>query len=226
MKKSVLIVFVVAAIMALATLATLGYSLRTLRFIIIPSGSMANTIIPGDRVIVSTRFSEIKRGDIVLFNFPRNQRVKYVSRIIGLPGETLSVRDMSVFINGQELPEHRVMVELLGPDAAFNPEVQRGPRPPGATYQVYYNIRQHNQVTENGDALIARFATNGEVTVPPDKYFVLGDNRDNSFDSRFWGFVPRASIIGKPISIYFSAPTREQSNNGKTRWGRLFTSIK
>ncbi len=216
---------VVLALLALAILGTSGYRVSFLRFIIVPTASMANTIIPGDRLMISTRTGEIKRGEIVMFQFPRNPKLRYVSRIIGLPGDRLLVRGTSVFINGKELPEQRVMIELKGPEAAFNREIDVEPAPPGATYKVYYDVRQHGDAAED-EAPVFRFATNAEVTVPPDKYFVLGDNRDNSLDSRFWGFVPRTNIIGKPFAIYFSAATRDQPESGKIRWKRAFTSIK
>src|SRR5207253_3678397 len=122
--------------------------------------------------------------------FPRNPKIRYVSRIIGLPGDRLLVRGTSVFINGKELSEQRVMIELSGLERAFNREIDVEPAPPGAPYKVYYDVSKHDEAAEENEAPVFRFATNSEVTVPPDKYFVLGDNRDNSLDSRFWGFVP------------------------------------
>ncbi len=118
------------------------------------------------------------------------------------------------------------MIELRGPERAFNREIDAEPAPPGATYKVYYDVSKHSEASEENEAQVFRFATNAEVTVPPDKYFVLGDNRDNSLDSRFWGFVPRANIIGKPFAVYFSAATRDQPESGKIRWKRVFASIK
>lgn len=224
MRKRSLIAALVVLI--LAVLVTTGYRVSSLRFIIVPTAAMANTIIPGDRLMVSSRVGEIKRGEIVMFQFPRNPKIRYVSRIIGLPGDKLLVRGTSVFINGKELPEQRVMIELGGPEAAFNREIDLEPAPPGATYKAYYDVSKHGNGIEEDEAPVFRFATNGEVTVPPDKYFVLGDNRDNSLDSRFWGFVPRANIIGQPLAIYFSAAPRNQPESGKIRWKRVFTSIK
>src|ERR1041385_5900745 len=101
MKKTSLIIALM--VLAFAVLATTGYRVSSLRFIIVPTASMANTIIPGDRLMVSSRVGEIKRGDIVLFQFPRNPKFKYISRIIGLPVDKLLLRGTSVFVNGREL---------------------------------------------------------------------------------------------------------------------------
>lgn len=137
----------------------------------IPSGSMQPTLEINDRLIVekvSYRFNNPERGDIVVF-IPPNQlnqntfRDAFIKRVIGLPGETVEVRDGKVFINGQPLTENY----LESP-----PDYQWGPE-----------------------------------TVPQDSFLVLGDNRNNSFDSHFWGFVPRDNIIGR-AAVRFWPPNR------------------
>jgi len=129
----------------------------------IPSGSMEPTLQIGDRIIVSKlayRFGEPRRGDIVVFKYPLDPSRDFVKRLIGLPGETVALRDNRLYINGQLVEEN-----YLPPDI--------------------------------------HFADFGPVKVPPGYYLMLGDNRNNSDDSRVWGPLPRENIIGKAILIYW-----------------------
>ena len=150
----------------------------------VPSGSMENTIMTGDRVIgsrLSYRFEDPKRGDIAIFRFPDNEKIYYVKRIIGLPGETVDIVDGKVYINGSDEPlDEPYIREPMIPEAPMHFEV------------------------------------------PENSYFMMGDNRHNSADSRFWGFVPEDHVVGKPVFIGWSAD-KDKSFPGKIRWNRIFS---
>lgn len=158
----------------------------------VPTPSMEPTILVGDRLLID-KFSfrngyypglplaperEIRRGDIVVFKFPNNPDTLYVKRAIGLPGEELEIRGGTVYINGSELEEpykvHR--------DSALD-EGRNFPRDP------HRGNRRNN--------------TN-PIKIPDGNYFVMGDNRDDSADSRYFGFLPRSHIVGRPLVVFWS----------------------
>ncbi len=193
----------------------------------IPTGSMENNLLIGDHLLVNkfvfgptatpleralmpTR--EPRRGDIVVFKFPEEPERDFIKRVIGLPGETIELRNKRVYINGEPLDE---------PYVHF---LERSPEGEGTSFEVR-----------------ERYAAR---TVPADQYFVMGDNRDNSEDSRYWGFLPRHYIKGRALMIYWSYESgREdylEAGTGasvrrmfsvvthfftKTRWERLFQRI-
>jgi len=129
----------------------------------IPSGSMEPTLIEGDRIIVSKihyRLGNPKRGEIIVFKYPVDPKKDFIKRVIGLPGETLEIRDSKLYINGEFVEQPFL--------------------PPGLSYGSY-----------------------GPVTIPEGQYFMMGDNRNNSEDSRFWGMLPQENIIGKTLLIYW-----------------------
>jgi signal peptidase I len=178
-------------------LAFTSCSLLQTRLVNVPTGSMANTIVPGDTVVISTEVGQIKRGDLVIFKLPSKPEVKYIKRIIGLPGETIQMKGMKVFINARELPERRVMIEFL-PDQ-HGPYKELSSEGSGA-YSVYYD-----KSTERGEEIPGmKFGVREEYKIPAGHYFVLGDCRDNALDSRFWGTVPAENIVGRPVSIHSS----------------------
>jgi signal peptidase I len=182
----------------------------------IPTGSMENNLLIGDHLLVNKfvfaptlsdvertllPIDPVKRGDILVFKFPEDPERDFIKRVIGLPGETLEVRNKKVFINGKPLEEPYVHF-------IFPPEE----RTPG---DVGFNV------TEKSDY--------GPVTVPAGHYFMMGDNRDNSEDSRYWGFMPADYIKGKALFVYFSFANEEERKSGGTlggvRWGRLLHQI-
>ena len=157
----------------------------------IPTGSMENNLLIGDHLLVNKfvfapsqtaierailPVGTIKRRDIIVFKYPEEPDRDFIKRVIGLPGETVEVREKKVYINGQPLDE---------PYAHY--------LPPAATSSEFHEVTSFD-VRE-------RY---GPVTVPPNQYFVMGDNRDNSQDSRYWGFLPRENIKGKALLIYWS----------------------
>lgn len=201
-----------------------GYILINLRLVQVPTGAMANTVIPGDVLLVTKDVGEIKRGDIVVFKLPSDPKVSYIKRVIGLPGDEVQLKGNQVFVNGQAIPEQRVTVEINSPALSLVTELKVEPAPASASYRAYYLPRESGQdfFSERG----AKYAVNEPARIPPDNYFMLGDCRDNSFDSRYWGFVPRGNIWGKPIAIADSRALPGQPAETEMRSKRAFTQVK
>ena len=169
----------------------------------IPSGSMENTLLVGDYLLVDkTRFGPggvwqsvlpyraIRRGDIIVFRYPVDPTQHFVKRVIGLPGDRIRLSHSRVYINGRVLDEPYVVFKEHFPDE-FRDSFPRG-NWVNENISVSWATRLHTLVE------------NGELIVPRGQYFVMGDNRDQSLDSRYWGFVPRENIIGRPMLLYFS----------------------
>ncbi|HSR09114.1 MAG TPA: signal peptidase I [Bryobacteraceae bacterium] len=169
----------------------------------IPSPSMENTLMVGDYLLVDKvhfapegfwskiePYSPITRGDIIVFRYPLHPQEHFVKRVIGVPGDRIRIADKQLFVNGLLAQEPYVVHRIIrGNDFRINfPNLQY----PDAEANPNWLRRMH------------RLVENGELIVPPGQYFVLGDNRDNSEDSRYWGFVPRENIIGRPLLIYWS----------------------
>ncbi len=204
-----------------------------LQAVTVPTGSMQNTILVGDYLLVNKFiFSpggrslpflpqrEIQRGDIIVFKYPGNKtdprkdssrglvpyQINYVKRVIGLPGETVEFRNNQVFINGQLLPEHRVIGDSDDDQSALETTEIRE-RQPDEKYSVYYS-EDTMKFAQAGRGFSNRgyeFAVPGKASVVPDgHFFVMGDSRDNSEDSRYWGFVPRELVIGRAMFVYWS----------------------
>lgn len=161
----------------------------------IPTGSMEPNLLVGDHLIVNKMmFSDVHRGDVVVFKFPKEPERDFIKRVIGLPGDKIELKRKTVFVNGQPLTE---------PYAHF----MEAPR--AETEPVSDDVRQDY----------------GPVTVPSDQYFMMGDNRDNSEDSRFWGFLPKNYIKGKAEFMYFSLGDDASFLNG-IRWERIGTIVR
>jgi signal peptidase I len=159
----------------------------------IPSGSMKPTLLVGDFILVNKlvyRFSEPQRGDIVVFKYPIDPNIDFIKRIVALPGEEVEVRNNQVFINGKPLS----LIEV-------GREEENGVRKVIYEEVLPEGIKHKVQFYEDFPFSKRDF---GPVVVPPNHYFVMGDNRDNSEDSRYWGFLPRENIVGKAFVIYFS----------------------
>ncbi|WP_340695075.1 signal peptidase I [Hydrogenobacter thermophilus] len=159
----------------------------------IPSGSMKPTLLVGDFILVNKlvyRFSEPQRGDIVVFKWPVNPNIDFIKRIIGLPGDVIEVKDYQVYVNGKPLP-----LKLIGEqyEEGNKKLIYEETLPNGVKHKIALYV----------DPVIPRRDVPPTV-VPPNNYFVMGDNRDNSEDSRYWGFVPMENIVGKAFVIYFS----------------------
>jgi signal peptidase I len=204
---------------------------------VIPSGSMEDTLLVGDHLLVDKLayaphdsatasvlpYSDIRRGDIIVFRYPVDISQTFVKRVIGLPGDRIHLENRRVFLNGHALDEPYVVFKR--PPVPYADNFPTAP----VDYPIYPSAQK--MLEEN--------VVNGELVVPPGQYFAMGDNRENSSDSRYWGFVPRENIIGKPLIIYWSydASTEDLSDPGatvshivdmvihfptKTRWSRTF----
>jgi signal peptidase I len=209
----------------------------------VPTGSMQNTINIGDHLFVNkfifgkptpvlgkllpTR--EIKRGDIIVFKLPSDPKINYVKRVIGLPGETVQVKGQHVFVNGNELPEERAFVNLTGPQEPELPVVSVEPKPPDAWYRVFYEAGRHSDGDDFEINSEIKYGVAEPITVPEGRYFVMGDSRDNSQDSRYWGFVPRENIFARALYVHLSFDPRANGLLGKLlsiRWRRIGTAVK
>jgi signal peptidase I len=223
----------------------------------VPTGSMQNTITIGDHLLVNKFIlapgeslpflpqREIERGDIIVFkypgyppdsdnrtklrdNLPENRPIltNYVKRVIGLPGDRIRIDGQNVIVNDQVIPEHRIEALEIGEKNPLQ-IVNAPPRKPDEPYDVYYKPNEDMTV---GDL----FDGKSEITVPEQSYFVMGDNRNNSEDSRYWGFVPRDLVIGRAMFVYWSFDESAPETGWgviadffvNTRWSRTGTLVR
>jgi signal peptidase I len=207
---------------------------------VIPTGSMEDTLLIGDHLLVDKLayspygpishhilpYTDVKRGDIIVFRYPVDIRQTFVKRAIGVPGDRIRLVDKQLILNGNRVTEPYVYHKTEYIDS----------------YRDNFPGEPNVHVAESAMDMLMNHVQNGEVVVPPGFIFAMGDNRDSSLDSRYWGFVPRDNIIGKPLIIYWSydAPTEALADPSisinhivdlvmhfptKTRWGRTFNLI-
>ena len=213
----------------------------------IPSSSMEDTLLIGDHVFVNREqfaprtkwvgpvvpYRDVHHGDIVVFLSPEEPGLFVVKRIIGTPGDRIHLRDGFVYRNGQKLDETYVQHKIHD----YNPYRDNFPAiPPSDIYGV------RNQ---DWELTLPSHIEGGDLVVPPDSYFGMGDNRDVSYDSRFFGFIPRENVIGRPMFIYWSfitPPDQYQMRSfgdrigflahtvihffDQTRWSRTFRIVR
>lgn len=167
----------------------------------VPTGAMKNTIIPGDHILSVKLFGNPERGSVVIFQYPPGTdemdpegAATYVARIVGLPGETIQLREHTLYINERPLDEVKVLAREPDEHGPLNVRSTEGTGP----YRVFY------METPSEDAANTPFGTATPFRIPADNYFLLGDHRDNSQDSRYRGPVPRNLIWGKATLIYMS----------------------
>ena len=220
----------------------------------VPTGSMQNTITIGDHLLVNKFIfapgkslpflpqREIRRGDIIVFKYPGNRydpsrddrpdnkpiTTNYVKRVIGLPGDRIAMEGRNLIINGKPLPEHQIEAIDNNDKAPLNLK-NATPRKPSESYDVYYNP----DFTEDNYPIFRLEGDGREIVIPAGKYFVMGDNRNNSEDSRYWGFVPRELVIGRAMFVYWSYDESAPSSGNfildffnNTRWSRTGTMVK
>lgn len=189
-----------------------GYGLITpSRFLSfqIPSESMVPTLLVGDRLVAdgwSFWKNDPKRGEVVVFDYPRDPSIKYVKRVVGIPGDTIEVKQGELYLNGKLVEQER-SGRVVDPVGGWQP-IEFTENLGGVRHPVY----------RTQPMLVTSY---GPVTVPHNEYFMMGDNRDRSNDSRFWGFVRRDQIVGRMVYVYFSW----DSAAGRLRTERLGNQI-
>ncbi len=212
----------------------------------IPSSSMENTLLIGDHVFVDRityapasawigplmPYREIRRGDIVVFLSPSQPGLYVVKRVLGIPGDRIRLVEGVLYLNGEAQQEPYVVQP--GDDSAFDDFRDNFPNAPA-------NVN----VTPQWRLTMRNYIEGEELVVPPDAFFMMGDNREHSLDSRFWGFVPRENVIGRPVFIYwsFETPPGQYQQTGlsqrlgnlgdvvlhffdRTRWRRTFNRVR
>ena len=207
---------------------------------VIPTGSMEDTLLIGDHLLVDKLsyapsglisrhilpYSDVRRGDIIVFRYPVDIQQTFVKRAIGIPGDHIRLVNKQLILNGKPVFEPYVYHKTEYIDS----------------YRDNFPSDPNVHVVDSALDMLQNHVQNGDVVVPPGVIFAMGDNRDSSLDSRYWGFVPRDNIIGKPLIVYWSydAPTEALSNPSigidhiidlvqhfptKTRWRRTFRLI-
>jgi signal peptidase I len=190
----------------------------------IPSGSLEPTLQVGDFVLVNKfdygvrlpvahhkvyPYQEPHRGDIFVFRYPPNPSVNFIKRVIGLPGDHIKYHDKVLTINGQVIPQtFQENATRMDEDGHSQDVLVKQENLFGVQYHIYEN---KNQASDNFD----------DIVVPEGMYFAMGDNRDDSADSRYWGFVPEKNIVGKAVLVWMSWDNTDH----KIRWHRLMTQI-
>jgi signal peptidase I len=213
----------------------------------IPSSSMEDTLLIGDHVFVNREqfapptlwmgrlmpYRDIHRNDVAVFLSPEQQGLFLVKRIMGVPGDRIHLRDGVVYRNGEKLDEPYVRHKV----ANYDPYRDNFPAVPPFGM---YNVRNEKWKQE-----LPSHIEGDDIVVPPESYFAMGDNRDLSYDSRYWGFVPRKNVIGRPMFVYWSFVTPEDQYQmrdlgdrlgflahiiihffDETRWSRTFKLVR
>lgn len=211
----------------------------------VPSESMENTLLIGDFLLADKMhyadsggvwhrlfpYRPIRRGDVVVFRYPVDPSQYFVKRVIGLPGDHIRLQNKMVFVNGSQLQESYVIHTMPNLNLYRDDFPLHDGMPPDVDRRWRRELNRH--------------LDRGELVVPRGEYFVMGDNRDQSLDSRYWGFVPQGNIMGRPLVIYLSindgsqAGTRAAGSDGKliktgqvlahflqmARWDRIFHRV-
>ena len=224
------------------TIVLLLFATTTLvQAFVIPSASMEDTLLIGDHVLVDKLvyapagpvsrhllpYREPQRGDIIVFRYPLNIQEDYVKRAIGVPGDHIRLQNKQLILNGHPVNEPYAIHATSYID----------------TYRDNFPSSPNPGLRPRAMEMIENDVVNGELVVPAGSVFAMGDNRDDSDDSRYWGLVPRENIVGTPVIIYwsFEAPTQDLTNPNigldhivdviahfftKTRWNRTFKLIR
>lgn len=208
---------------------------------VIPTGSMEDTLLIGDHLLVDKMtyspsgpvskyllpYQNVKRGDIIVFRYPEDIKQTFVKRAIGVAGDHIKVVNKQLILNGKPATEPYKFHKTDYFDS----------------YRDNFPSEPNMRVYPGAEEMLNKHVKNGEVIVPDNCIFAMGDNRDSSLDSRYWGFVPRENIIGKPLIIYWSYESSTDRLAGsplnpehlkdlalnffsKTRWNRTFQLIR
>jgi signal peptidase I len=219
-KKMIALLLVIVLLFGAGLFAALFF-----RFVKVPTGAMKNTILPGDRLVVNRFAGEIKRGDLILFKYPPDTSIQYLMRVIGLPDETIEIRNQKVYINGTELAEKRAFYPV---DDSYEYDLKalKEEKTEGEGNYTTFNQSPHETIEDDPFSIPpTSFGLSEPFHIPKGQYFVLGDNRDDSHDSRYWGSVAKELITGKPFLIYASVE-QDRAGTEEIRWNRVFTKVK
>ncbi len=198
----------------------------------IPSGSMMPTLLVGDFILVN-KFAyglrmpvskakildvgEPERGDIIVFRWPQDERLDYIKRLVGMPGDKVRYANKTIFINGEPMPLEQVgAYQAVGSGQRAQGSVEFKENLLGTEHAVLVRPRAPDFPYS------CRFMGSGEVEVPPGHYLVMGDNRDDSNDGRCWGFVPEQNLVGKAFFVWFSW---DSERSGIIGWDRIGLSV-
>ena len=195
----------------------------------IPSQSMEPTLLVGDHLLVNKfifggrdswyekllPYRSVRRGDIIVFKFPFQDHPHYVKRVIGVPGDRIKIVDQQVYRNGQKLIEPYAVHDSAAPYDAFLYNY-----PPAGHDDILSSMQP-----EWADQIF-KYVQNGEIVVPSGNYFAMGDNRDHSWDSRYWGFVSREAIMGGPVVIYWSVQSSEEEYSERSFGGGIVSILR
>jgi signal peptidase I len=204
-----------------ALLGTVVIAVFVITFVVqafqIPSESMENTLLIGDYLLVDKLryggsawehfmpYQPLRRGDIIVFRYPINPAKHFVKRVVGLPGDRVRLINRQVYVNGAPLQESYVQHTRPAHDV-FRDEFPRvNIAAPGMEAEWWQQMK--------------KLVEDSQLIVPQGQYFVLGDNRDDSQDSRYWGFVPRENVVGRPLLIYWSMRSLDQDEPASTNPG-------
>ncbi len=234
---------------ALLTAVLIAFFLRA--FVVeafkIPSGSMIPTLVVGDHIFVNkfiygiripltkkwlAHFKEPKRGETIVFIYPENPKLDFIKRVVGVPGDKIRLDGDDLYVNGEKIRTQAVQVKGIDPDNSHRidlipdenfPEGENFTEiptyPDWTEYQVFLEqLGEHTHLKQEGSF---DFVRNREIEVPPGKLFVMGDNRDNSRDSREWGFVPLENVKGRAMFIWLSLRHDPQGKIAGVRWDRF-----
>jgi len=168
---------------------------------------MEKSLELGDHILVNkmVQGDQIKQGDLVVFRYPPDRRLVFVKRAIGLPGDHIRLIDKQVIRNGHRLVEPYVQHQMLFTDS----------------YRDNFPAGSSSVNLTPAEDMLSRHVEAGEVVVPTGSLFVMGDNRDNSYDSRYWGFIRKEDVIGRPLLVYWSYDAQRH----ETRWDRTLHTI-
>lgn len=214
-----------------------------LQAFVVPTSSMEDTVLIGDHMIVDKLafsphssyagyllpYTDVKRGDIIVFKYPVNPKENYVKRVIGVPGDRIHLSNRELYLNGRKMNEPYV--------------VHKAPYP--NEYRDNFPVAPPDGlVMDRGMEMLQTNVQGGELVVPPGYYYAMGDNRDNSLDSRYWGLVPRENVVGKPVIVFWSYDASTEALTdpnfisldhlldmathffSKTRWRRTFLLVR
>ncbi len=206
----------------------------------IPSGSMMPTLLDGDFLLVNkfnyglrdpvarNKFFDIdlpERGDVVVFKYPRDPKIDYIKRVIGLPGDRIIYRNKSIYIkpacqeSDKKCPDFEQVVQTLkqeneSPDGSYGLS-RYSSKMPNKTHDILID----NQILPRTEHYYQQQGTHkDEFVVPAGHYYVMGDNRDNSLDGRFWGFVPEENLVGEAVAIWMSFDFDRDENSVLPKW--------